>query len=89
LPGPDRFQTEKLIEVAPLAGRKDAPPAPDKTFGKRKLPILDRILPQVVEIREVIDSRSDTGVSLHESSKRRKVKNRVARKMMGLKLVEV
>jgi hypothetical protein len=50
---------------------------------------LDRILPEGVNIREVIYRGSDTGVSLHESSKRRKVEDGVARKMMGLEFKKV
>jgi hypothetical protein len=65
LPSPDRLQTEQFVKAAPLAGRKDATPAPDEWFGGRKFPILDRILPEGVKIREVIYSRSDTSVSLH------------------------
>jgi hypothetical protein len=50
---------------------------------------LDRILPEVIEIREVVYSGSDTDVSLHESSNRRKIKNRIPRKMMGLQFKEI
>jgi hypothetical protein len=50
---------------------------------------LDRILPEVVEIREVIYRRSDTDVSLHESNERRKIEDRIARKMMGLEFKKV
>jgi hypothetical protein len=89
LPGPDGLQTGEFVKRAPLTGRENAALAPDKRFGSQKLPILDRILPEVVEKREIINRRSDTSVSLHESSKGRKVKDRVARKMVGLKLVEV
>jgi hypothetical protein len=69
LPGPDRFQTGELVEAAPLAGREDAAPAPNERLGVRKILILDRILPEVIEKGKVICRRSDTSVSLHESSK--------------------
>jgi hypothetical protein len=50
---------------------------------------LDRILPEVIEIREVVYKGSDTDVSLRESNKRRKIKNRIARKMMGMQFKEI
>jgi hypothetical protein len=89
LPGPDRVQTGEFVEVALGAGRQDAAPTPDKGFGLRKFPILDRILPKIVKEREVINRRSDTTVSLHEGGEGRKVEDGIARKMVGLKLIEI
>jgi hypothetical protein len=68
---PNKFQTSKFIEDAPLAGGEDAAPAPDEGLGLRKTRILDRVLPEVIEIIDIIYRRSDTDVFLHESGKRR------------------
>jgi hypothetical protein len=54
LPGPDRLQTGEFEEGAPLTGRENAPAAPDERFGGRKILILDRILPEIIEKREII-----------------------------------
>jgi hypothetical protein len=50
---------------------------------------LDRILPKIVKEREVINRRSDTTVSLHEGGEGRKVEDGIARKMVGLKFIEI
>jgi hypothetical protein len=55
----------------------------------RKILILDRILPEIIEKREVIYSGSDTGVSLHESGEGREIEGGISRKVMGLKLIKI
>jgi hypothetical protein len=89
LPGPDGVQTGEFVKVALGTGRQDATPAPDRMFGVWEFSILDRILLEIVKVREVVNRRSDTGVSLHERGEGRKVKDRVARKMVGLEFIEV
>jgi hypothetical protein len=89
LPGPDRLQSGEFVEVAPLAGRENATPAPDKRFGVRKVRVLDGVLPQIVEKGKIIYRRGHTDVPLHESGEGRKIEDGVARKVMGMKLIEI
>jgi hypothetical protein len=89
LPGPDRLQTGEFVKRAPLTGRENAAPAPNERFGSRKLLVLDRILPEGVEKREIIYRGGHTDVPLHEGRKRRKIKDGVAREMMGLKFIKI
>jgi hypothetical protein len=50
---------------------------------------LNRILPEVVEERKIIYQGSHADIPLHESGKGRKIEYGVARKMMGLKFIEI
>jgi hypothetical protein len=83
------FQAGELIKGAPLAGRKYAHPALNDWLGERKLIVLDRVDPEVIEASEGVDGRKKTDITFHESNIGRKLKNGVAKEMVGLKLVEV
>jgi hypothetical protein len=63
--------------------------APDERFGARKILILDRILPEIIEKGEIIHRGSHADIPLHEGGEGRKKKDGVAREVMGLELIEI
>ena len=87
--GPARFETRELIKGAPLAGRKYARPALDDRFGIRKLLILDRVDPEIVEASKSIDRRKKADEAFHERDIGRKIKDGVGRKMVGLEFIKI
>jgi hypothetical protein len=48
-------------------------------LGSRRFLSWIEFFRRFVEVRKIIYRKSDTGISLHESSKRRKIENGVAR----------
>jgi hypothetical protein len=90
LAGPARFQAGEFIEGAPLAGREDARSALNDRLGVQGFfYILDRIDPEVVKTCRSVHCRKETNEAFHEGNERRKVKNGIARKMVGLKFVKI
>ena len=51
--------------------------------------VLDRIDPEVVETSKGFDGREETDETLHERDLGRKIKDGVARKMVGLELIKI
>jgi hypothetical protein len=89
LPGPDRFQTGKLVERDPLAGRKDTRPALYDGLGFQNVFTLDRIDPKVVKTSKSVYGGKEANESLHERNVRGEVEDGVAGKVVRLELVEV
>jgi hypothetical protein len=50
---------------------------------------LDRVDPKIVEASKGVNGRKEANKSLHERNVRRKIKDGIARKMMGLKFIKV
>jgi hypothetical protein len=69
--------------MVPLAGREYARPAQHYGFRERKLWVLDRIDPKVVEASEGFDVRPEAGESFHKRNKGRKVENDVPGRWWG------
>lgn len=89
LPGPARFQTGEFVEGAPLAGRDYARPTLNNRFGFRKLLVLNRVDPEIIEAGEGLNSGGETDKPLHERYVGGEVKDGICREMMGLKFIEI
>jgi hypothetical protein len=89
LPGTAGFQAGKLVEGARLAGRNDACLALNWGFGVRKLLILDRVDPKIIEASKSINGGKEANEGLHERNVTREVEDGIARKVGRLELVKI
>jgi hypothetical protein len=89
LPSATGLQTGEFEERTPLAGCKYARPALNDGLGERELLILDRIDPKIIEASKGLGSRKEADEAFHKGNVGGKVENGIARKVMGLKRIEV